>query len=108
MERFGFVSPPWYERLKHDLEPQVEGADLLTSLARSAGFQQITVTQLTVDTGVRTPEEIVRWRWGMAHLAPFVSGLAPSRRDEARHAAEQAVAGLAPVLVDILVLGAAG
>jgi ubiquinone/menaquinone biosynthesis C-methylase UbiE len=108
MERFGFVSPPWYERLKNELEPQVEDPELLTSLASSAGFQEIAVTPLAVDTGVRTSAEIVRWRWGMAHLAPFVAGLPQPRRDEARRAAEEAVTGLGPVLVDILVLSAAG
>jgi hypothetical protein len=86
----------------------VEDPELLESLARSAGFQEIAVTQVTVDAGVRTPAEIVRWRWGMAHLAPFVAGLPASRRDEARHEAETAVADLLPVIVDIQVLGARG
>ncbi len=107
MERFGFESPPWYERLKNELEPQVEDPQLLMDLASSAGFQDVAVTQLTVDTGVRTPADIVRWRWGMAHLAPFVAGLPAPRRDEARRSAEEAVTGLAPVLVDIQVLSAA-
>jgi ubiquinone/menaquinone biosynthesis C-methylase UbiE len=104
--RFGFVSPPWYERLKNELEPRVEHPELLTSLARRAGYRQIEVTQMTVDTGLRAPAEIVTWRWGMAHLAPFVDGLSKARRDEARREAEDAVAGLGPVLVDIQVLSA--
>jgi SAM-dependent methyltransferase len=104
-ERFGFVSPPWHERLKK-LEPQVEDPELLMSLARSAGHRTVEVTQLTVDTGLRTPAEIVDWRWGMANLAPFVAGLSADRRAEARRAAEDATAGLGPVLVDILVLSA--
>jgi hypothetical protein len=103
---FGFVSPPWHERLKNELEPQVEDPELLRSLARSAGHRTVDVTQLTVDTGLRTPAEIVSWRWGMANLAPFVDGLPADRRAEARRAAEDAVAGLGPVLVDILVLSA--
>ena len=56
--------------------------------------------------GVRTPAEIVSWRWGMAHLAPFIDGLSESRRAEARRDAEDAVAGIGPVLVDIQVLSA--
>ena len=106
-ERFGFVSPPWYEQLKNEREPQVEDPDLLASLASSAGYREVEVTQLTVDAGVRTSAEIVSWRWGMAHLAPFVDGLPAPRRAEARRAAEAAVAGLAPVHVDIQVLSAA-
>jgi hypothetical protein len=43
----------------------------------------------------------------MANLAPFVADLSPDRRAEARRAAEEAVADIGPVLVDVLVLGAA-
>jgi hypothetical protein len=106
-ERFGYVSQPWYERLKNELEPQVEDPERLTSLAASAGHRKVDVIQVTVDTGLRTPAEIVTWRWGMANLAPFVAELSPDRRAEARRAAEEAVADIGPVLVDILVLGAA-
>jgi SAM-dependent methyltransferase len=105
-EQFGYVSQPWYERLKNELEPQVEDPELLTSLAESAGHRTVDVIQLTVDTGLRTSAEIVSWRWGMANLAPFVDGLPADRRAEARRVAEDAVDGLGPVLVDILVLSA--
>jgi ubiquinone/menaquinone biosynthesis C-methylase UbiE len=105
-ERFGFVSPPWYEQLKAEREPQVEDPELLASLARSAGFRETAVTQIAVDAGVRTPAEIVSWRWGMAHLAPFVAGLSDERRTEARRASEDAVAGIGPVIIDIQVLSA--
>ena len=104
--RFGYVSPPWYERLKNELEPQVEDPELLASLARSAGYREIAVTRLTVDTGLRTPAEIVSWRWGMAHLAQFVDGLAAPRLAEARRAAEHAVAEFGPIHIDIQVLSA--
>jgi hypothetical protein len=42
----------------------------------------------------------------MAHLAPFVEGLSEARRAEARRAAEDAVDGIGPVIVDIQVLNA--
>jgi SAM-dependent methyltransferase len=106
-EQFGYVPQPWYERLKNELEPQVEDPDLLRSLARSAGHRTVDVVELTVDTGLRTPAEIVTWRWGMANLAPFVAGLSADRRAEARSAAEAAVADIGPVRVEILVLTAA-
>lgn len=106
-QRFGYVPPPWYEQLKSELEPLVEDPASLTALVRSAGYQDVTLTQVTVDSGLRSPSEIVAWRWGMAQLAQFFAGLPPDRRDEARRAAEDAVADLGPVLVDIQVLGAA-
>lgn len=106
-QRFGYIPPPWYEQLKSELEPLVEDPASLTALVRSAGYRDVTLTQLTVDSGLRTPSEIVAWRWGMAQLAQFFDGLPPARRAEARRAAEDAVADLGPVLVDIQVLGAA-
>lgn len=104
--RFGFVSPPWYERLKNELEPQVEDPELFSSLAGSAGYREIAVTRLTVDTGLRTSADIVSWRWGMAHLAQFVAGLPAPERAVAHRAAEDAVADMGPVRIDIQVLSA--
>lgn len=106
MTRFGYVSPPWYEQLKRDLEPLVEDTDALTALVRSAGYREVEVTIRTVDTGLRTSTEIVDWRLGMAQLAQFDASLPPDRRAEARRAAEEAVADHLPVLVDVQVLGA--
>ena len=108
MQRYGFESPPWYEQLKNEREPPVEDPDSLAALASSAGYRDVAITRLTVDTGLRTPEEIVDWRVGMAHLAPFVASLPETQRAEARRAAEDAVADLGPVLVDIQVLSASG
>jgi hypothetical protein len=106
MERFGFVPPPWYEHLKNDTEPVVEDTETFEALAVAAGYPNVSIIQRTVDTGLRTPAEIVAWRLSMAQLAPFVASLPPARREEARQAAEEAVAGLVSVLVDIQVLSA--
>jgi ubiquinone/menaquinone biosynthesis C-methylase UbiE len=106
MTRFGFVSPPWYEELKSELEPLVEDTSSLTAMVRSTGYREIEVTVRTVDTGLRTPAEIVDWRLGMAQMARFVDGLDAPRRAEARQAAEDAVADLGPVIMDVQVLGA--
>lgn len=106
MAGFGFEPAPWYERLKHEREPQVEDPALLTALAEIAGYRHIDVTQLTVDAGLHTPEEIVTWRTGMAQLAPFVASLPDATREEALRAAEEAVADLLPVRIEMLVLGA--
>jgi hypothetical protein len=106
MQQFGYVAPAWYQRLKDDLEPLVEDPSALADLAGAAGFREVTVATVLVDAGLTTPQEIVSWRLGMAHLAPFVARLPSSRRDEARLAAESAVAGLGPVLVDLQVLSA--
>ena len=77
--RFGFVSPPWYEEFKRELEPLVEDTSALTAMVRSAGYQEVEVTVRTVDAGLRTPAEIVDWRLGMAQLAQFVASLSAPR-----------------------------
>jgi hypothetical protein len=106
MEGHGFVAPRWYEHLKNDTEPVVEDTARFEALAVAAGYRNVSISQLTVDTGLRTPAEIAGWRLGMAQLAPFMNSLTPAKRKEARRAAEEAVADIGPVLVDIQVLAA--
>ena len=106
MTEFGFVPPQWYEELKRKLEPLVEDTASLTALVHSAGYEDVDVTIRSVDTGLRTPAEVVDWRLGMAQLAQFTAGLPQARREQARRAAEEAVADQLPLLVDVQVLGA--
>ncbi|HET7350248.1 MAG TPA: methyltransferase domain-containing protein [Marmoricola sp.] len=105
MGEFGFRTPDWYVELKSH-ESDVEDPDALADLARRAGYDEVEVARVDVETGVATPEAMVDWRWGMAHLAPFVASLGPERRREAREAAEAAVEGQPPVVVPMLALSA--
>ena len=57
-------------------------------------------------TGIDDPAAMVEWRWGMAHLAPFVASLDEATRERMRVRAEQAAAGLPPVVVPMLALSA--
>jgi len=59
-----------------------------------------------VDTGRSSPAELASWRLGMAHVAPFVGALTAPRRAELRRAAEAAVTGAGPLVVDMLILTA--
>ena len=106
MAGFGFTLPDWYVRVKAQGEPAVTDAGAWGRLARSAGFARASTARLEVDSGLRTPAEIVAWRFGMAHLAPFVATLTETQRDRARAAAEDAVADVGPVLIPLLVLSA--
>jgi len=104
-ERFGYVRPSWYERLKTELEPMTSSEGLLRGCGVDAGFVDASVTRITVDSGISEPADIVASRAGIAHLAPFVSRLEPATRD--RFFAE-AVAAVArnPVALrpDVLIL----
>lgn len=106
MGDFGFVVPAWYRRVKDESEPTVNDPDALVLLARAAGFAHAQVDRLEVDSGLETPADVVAWRFGMAHLAPFVAGLPDDALTVARTRAEAAVAGCGPVVISILALSA--
>ena len=103
VEPLGFVTPEWYERLK-DASASIEDAAALEALLRAAGFGEVRVSRRTVDTGLDSAEDVVRWRFGMAHLAPWVAGLSEARRQEATEAARRAVADLGPPAIDVLLV----
>jgi hypothetical protein len=74
-QRYGYVRPAWYDRLKKDFEPMTNRPGRLRECARAAGLVEITIAERVVDTGVEAPPDIVASRIGMAHLAPFVAAL---------------------------------
>jgi len=105
MTGFGFESPRWYREIKAHTAA-VEDPEALAGLAREAGYRDVGVVRVEVDAGLEDPGAVVDWRWGMAHLAPFVATLAPADLARARRTAEEAVAGMPPVVVPLLVLSA--
>jgi hypothetical protein len=58
---------------------------------------------IAVPTGLSTSAELAAWRLGMAHIAPFAGSLDIERQAELRLAAEDAVDGCEPLVVDVLV-----
>jgi SAM-dependent methyltransferase len=103
---YGFEPPWWHRELKDALGVRVDDPAGLAGLAQEAGFGEIAVTRIDVDAGLDTAEKLADWRLGMAHLAPFVAGLTPGGRAEARAAAVAATTGLPPLLTGILALRA--
>ncbi len=103
---FGFVSPDWYRRIKSGTEAAVDDPARLATAADEAGYRDIAVAVHEVDVGLRTARQIVAWRLGMAHLAPFVATLDPARRQALRQACIDVVEGVAPVRVPMVVLAA--
>jgi SAM-dependent methyltransferase len=106
MAGHGFELPGWYAQVKGVTEPAVNDAVALAALAQAAGFAAVEVRELQVDSGLTSAAEVVAWRFGMAHLAPFVAGLALEEVARARAEAEEAVAGSLPVVIPVLVLSA--
>jgi ubiquinone/menaquinone biosynthesis C-methylase UbiE len=105
MARAGFEPPSWYAAIQ-STNKQVADPEALAALARSVGYDEVDVALVEVPTGIDDAASMVAWRWGMAHLAPFVAGLDPATREGLRARAEDAAAGLPPVVVPMLALGA--
>lgn len=103
---YGFEAPWWYRDLKDTLAARVDDPNGLLDLALQAGLADGEVVRIEVDTGVDDAEALADWRLGMAHLAPFIAGLDPVRRTEARADAVAAVTGMPPLVVGILLLRA--
>ncbi|MBO9523669.1 MAG: class I SAM-dependent methyltransferase [Nocardioidaceae bacterium] len=99
----GFVVPDWYVAMQNR---SPRGASSWRAAALGTGYRSVDVVPVEVATGLDTPQDLVDWRWGMAHVAPFLATLSPARRAEHRARAEEAVTGLPPVVVAMLVLSA--
>ena len=102
----GYRPPDWYVHQKEVLEPRVDDPEALRRLAAEAGFGDVAVHRIEVDTGLDTAAAAVEWRLGMAQVAPFVDSVAPETLARARAAAEEAVAPFVPVVLPILALSA--
>ena len=103
MEDLGFVTPEWYQRLQV-ASAAIEHPQALVELVSAAGYDDVRVCERSVDVGLATAEDVVGWRLGMAHLAPWVASLPERGRRRAFEVARRAVAGHGPVEVDLLLV----
>ena len=104
---FGYRPPTWHTTLA----PGSRASDpkVLARCAAAAGFSRVQAHTTAVPTGLATPAELVSWRLGMAHVAPFMRSLDAAGRAAVRCAAERAVAAVAgsgPLVVSMVVLTA--
>jgi SAM-dependent methyltransferase len=88
---YGWVKPDWYNEIRSRAD-SVSTTEHLIDAARSAGLQDIAVTDTEVDLGLDDPELVTRYRLGMPQLADFERTLPVERRAKFRHDAIAAVA----------------
>ena len=100
----GFVPPQWYLQLKTLGERRVGSTERLGVLAERAGCAKYDVRRLDVPTGLKTPTDLVRWRLGMAHLAPWLASLGAPQRAGLEAEATAALADAPELVVPLLVL----
>lgn len=72
---YGFVPPAWYLELKARTEPLSNTPELLYACAHAASLHDIDIDDVTLASGLDTPQAMVEYRIGMAHLSPFARSL---------------------------------
>jgi SAM-dependent methyltransferase len=100
---YGFATPAWYLRMKDTFELQATTPEALTALAHQSGLVDAEAHLVTV-TPAMTDRDVVSWRLGMAHLAPFVASLPAAQAKALADDACAAVAGMPPLEVAMVVL----
>lgn len=79
---FGFQRPSWYVELKTVTEPRSNTPHLLLRCANDAGLRDAHVVDIRHVPALERAEDIVTYRSGMAHLAPFLASLTRDQRAE--------------------------
>ena len=99
----GWVPEPWYMALRRDTMPMLATRSRARRVAAAAGIVGAHVESVRVAFPELNAADLVDWRLGMAHLAPFVAGLdGPARHELVSDA--QARLGDAPVLVRSMIV----
>jgi SAM-dependent methyltransferase len=89
---WGWTPPDWYLTLKERSAPRLGTPEAMAAAAAAAGLRHGRAVERSVDVGLRTPDELVAYRLGQAHVAGFLEGLAPAERRRLRAAAVDALA----------------
>jgi ubiquinone/menaquinone biosynthesis C-methylase UbiE len=93
---WGWTPPDWYVAIKHRIAPRLGTPEALATAAAMAGLGSVRAVERRVDVGLRSPEELVTYRLGQAHVASFLAALPAPERQRLRAAAVAAVAAVAP------------
>jgi SAM-dependent methyltransferase len=101
----GWTPPQWYAELKQQSALLTDTAAGLAAAARHARLEAIDAAR--VDVGVPlAPAELVGWRLGMPHNAPFVAALPTRERRELLTDLGRATAGLPALVCGTVMLAA--
>jgi SAM-dependent methyltransferase len=107
----GYRPPDWYTGMKRAGEGLVGTAGALRGFAGEAGLVDPVVDSVRVDISGLDVAAVVAWRLGMAHVAPYLSGLGDKHRQRLTASAVEAVAGVGlgePIQMLVLRARAAG
>ena len=77
----GWHPPTWYRSVREQAIPRLATLERAAAAARSAGLCDVRAEGTRVAYPDLGPADLVAWRVGMAHLAPFVASLPPATAD---------------------------
>ena len=104
----GWAPPPWFRRLKEELEPVITDPQALTSMGLAAGLRSPVVGSLVVDSGISAPCEVVDWRLASPGVASFLAAMTTAERARLHAEAVDAVEALdlppQPLMLELRVL----
>jgi SAM-dependent methyltransferase len=100
----GYRPPPWYRRMKDELEPPTARPELLAEVARRAGFGSASVEEVEVGMGMLDARALAGFRLGAPAAAAFLDSLDESQRDRVWAEAERAAETARPYVARMLVL----
>ncbi|MPY79205.1 MAG: methyltransferase domain-containing protein [Actinophytocola sp.] len=89
--RYGYAEPGWYTDLKTATSIAFGTTGAIADTLRKAGLVDVEVAERTVEIELRGAAELVAWRLGMAHMAPFVATLSPATQGRLTRDATTAV-----------------
>jgi SAM-dependent methyltransferase len=104
LEAHGYRPPPWYRRLKGELEPATARAPLLGEVARRAGIATPCVEEVEVDLGMLDGRALAGYRLGAPAVASFLDTLGAGERRRVWDEASSAAEGARPYGTRMLVL----
>jgi len=92
----GWRTPDWYVEIKQTATPLLGTAEDMARVAAQSKLVDVHVNERAVDVGVTKAEQLVDYRLGQAHFAPWLNSLDPGRVEEIR---DRLIDVIRPVMV---------
>jgi SAM-dependent methyltransferase len=102
--RYGFVHPEWYRVVKEQRIPLSATVGSLAASGSAGGLADLRVEDMRIDLSDLPTRDAVAYRLGLAHIAPFVATLDAATRMRLDAELADAIEGLPPLVLPMLVL----
>lgn len=104
LRAYDYEPPQWYLELKSTGEERVGSRAALGELAAAVGLVDALAEQVDVDISTVSVDVLMRWRLGMAQVAPWLAAQAPDRQEDIRRSTRDALQAVPPTPLAMLVL----